>query len=140
LHRVLTRSAPAVLLIAVALLQIYLAHVRQILTPAKGGGFGLFSTVDKLETRNLRAYLVGDTWERPVKLDGLWGVMPRALSLPTDAALRDVAKVLLARAPGRPIVAARVEVWTREFDVRSGEARRVKLRELTLRRDDAGAD
>jgi hypothetical protein len=131
---------PAGLLIAVALLQIYLAHVRHILTPAKGGGFGLFSTVDKLESRNLRAYLIGDTWERPVALDGLWGIMPRALSLPTDAALRVVAKTLLARAPAQPIVAARVEVWTRDFDSRSGQARRVKLRELTLRRDDARAN
>ncbi len=140
LPHLFARSVPATLLIGVASLQIYLAHVRQILTPAKGGGFGLFSTVDKLETRNLRAYLIGDTGERPVTLDGLWGLLPRTLSLPNDAALRGVAQTLLTRAPGPSIVAVRVEVWLREFDSASGEARRVKLRELTVRRDDARAD
>ena len=41
-RNVVTRYLPSILLVAVALLQIYLAAVRQILTPAKGGGFGLF--------------------------------------------------------------------------------------------------
>lgn len=128
----LARVAPAILLIAVAALQIYLAYVRGILTPAKGGGFGLFSTVDKLETRDVRVYVVGETSERPIGLEGLWGALTPALSLPTDARLRAVARTVLTRHFEQPIVAVRVEVWKRDFDSASGIARRIKLRELTL--------
>jgi hypothetical protein len=140
LHRRIARSAPAILLIAVALFQIYLAHVRQILTPAKGGGFGLFSTVDKLENRNFRAYMIGEVSERPIELEGLWGRLPRVLSLPTDAALRAIATTVLTRASGRSIVAVRVEVWKRDFDSTTGVARRIKLRELTLHKAGTGAE
>jgi hypothetical protein len=139
-HHLLARFAPAILLIAVAALQIYLAHVRGILTPAKGGGFGLFSTVDKLETRNLRISVIGATGEEPIGLDGLWGALPRVLSLPTDAALRGIARTILTRAQGRPVVAVRVEVWKRDFDSASGVARRIKLRELTVPKAGAGAE
>jgi hypothetical protein len=136
---VVARYLPSILLIAVALLQIYLAAVRQILTPAKGGGFGLFSTVDKLETRDVRVYVVGETSERPIGLEALWGVLPPAMSLPTDARLRAVARTVLTRRFEQPTVAVRVEVWKRDFDSASGIARRIKLRELTLREDGGGA-
>ena len=133
------RYLPAILMIAVALLQIYLAAVCQILTPAKGGGFGLFSTVDKLETRNVRVYAVGETSERPIGLEGFWGALPPAMSLPTDARLRAVARTVLSRGLQPPLVAVRVEVWKRDFDSAGGIARRIKLRELTLREDGGGA-
>ncbi len=136
---VVARCLPSVLLVAVALLQIYLAAVRQLLTPAKGGGFGLFSTVDKLETRDVRIYVVGDSSERPIGLEGVWGALPPAMSLPTDARLRAVARTVLSRGFQPPIVAVRVEVWKRDFDSASGMARRIKLRELTLREDGGGA-
>ncbi len=50
----LARYLPPILLVLVAATQIYLADVRDLLTPARGGGFGLFSTVDKLRHRHLR--------------------------------------------------------------------------------------
>jgi hypothetical protein len=48
--------APA-LLIAIACVQLFLA-TTQALTPWKGGGFGMFSTVDTGEARFLRIYLI----------------------------------------------------------------------------------
>lgn len=123
-----------------ALLQIYLAHVRQILTPPKGGGFGLFSTVDRLETRVVRAYVIGEGWERPVALEASSESLPGTLSLPTEAALRSIARPLLTRSYPWPIVGVRVEVWKRDFDSASLRARRVKLRELTLFKGGPGAD
>lgn len=44
---------PCVILILVACSQIYLTHSSALLTPAKGGGFGMFATVDKLTNRIL---------------------------------------------------------------------------------------
>ena len=138
-HDLLARSLPAALLIAVAVVQIDLAYVRQLLTPAKGGGFGLFSTIDKLETRSLRAYAIGETREQPITLEALRSELPRARSLPSDAALDTIARTLLARSHPRPIVAVRVEVWKPDFDPASGRVRRVKVRELTLEKAGGGA-
>jgi len=51
------RIVAPTLLIAVACVQIVLAHTRQ-LTPWKGGGFGMFSTADGPSARWLRCYLI----------------------------------------------------------------------------------
>lgn len=56
---------PVVLLIVVAMNQQYLAHFRN-LTPWKGGGFGMFSTVDTYTGRTLFVYLITDEGEMPV--------------------------------------------------------------------------
>ncbi|MEM7394187.1 MAG: hypothetical protein AAF492_17755 [Verrucomicrobiota bacterium] len=76
-----------ILLIVIALNQQFLAHVRQM-TPWKGGGFGMFSSVDTRSARFLRCFVTIDGVERPVPL-------PRRLSnqysyirsLPTEARL-----------------------------------------------------
>ncbi len=54
---------PALLLILVALVQIGLAWGGGRLNPDKGGGFGMFSTVDRLNHRHLRAYRIGPEGE-----------------------------------------------------------------------------
>lgn len=50
-------AAPLVLLIAIALVQIWLSAAID-LTPWKGGGFGMFSTVDHVPSRFIRVFLV----------------------------------------------------------------------------------
>jgi hypothetical protein len=55
-REVLFRYGAPVLLCAVALLQQYGAH-RHALSPWKGGGFGMFSTVDSPSARFLRIHL-----------------------------------------------------------------------------------
>ena len=47
---------PAVLLLLVAAGQVYLA-TRGSLTPWKGGGFGMFSTNDRPDSRRVRAWV-----------------------------------------------------------------------------------
>ena len=61
-----TYVAPA-LLIAIACLQFYLVQT-QGLTPWKGGGFGMFSTVDSGGARFLRIYLTSQDQETAVPL------------------------------------------------------------------------
>jgi hypothetical protein len=56
-----------VLLIMVACLQLYFAHFHH-LTPWKGGGFGMFSTIDSQKNRFLRCYLITDEGDIPVEV------------------------------------------------------------------------
>jgi hypothetical protein len=58
--------APAILIV-LACRQLYLAHSHH-LTPWKGGGFGMFATLDRNENRLLRCYLITDQGEIPVEL------------------------------------------------------------------------
>jgi hypothetical protein len=60
--------APLVL-IGIACLQLYLAHSHH-LTPWKGGGFGMFSTVDSQGARFLRIYLLTAEGEVPMDNHG----------------------------------------------------------------------
>lgn len=54
-----------VLLVAVAVLQLSLSHVHG-LSPWKGGGFGMFASVDRAEHRVLLASFVGEDEVRPI--------------------------------------------------------------------------
>lgn len=58
--------APA-LLVGVAGVHSYLAEAKNQ-TPWEGGGFGMFSTVDKRQARFVRCYLVTPRREVPVRL------------------------------------------------------------------------
>ncbi len=112
------RFLPLYLLVAMAAIQIPLAKLW-ILTPWKGGGFGMFSTLDSSSYRPVRVYAVGDDWERRLKLpDDLNGPIYAAACLPTDGRLNDIARRVAARLrPGkRTVRAVRVEVWKTAFD------------------------
>jgi hypothetical protein len=61
--RVRQLAVPA-LLIVVASVQIYLAKTHE-LTPWKGGGFGMFSTVDDVQARWIRCYAITNGRETP---------------------------------------------------------------------------
>ena len=140
-------TAPALLLL-VALSQIYLAYVQQLLNPDKGGGYGLFSTVDKLTNRHFRVNLgvpnsAGQSGATPVvDQDNVTETLTfkktlrRAMSLPSETQLRRVAHALGTARYQVPIVAVKVEVWKMTFNPDTAEARRVKLRELELRKAD----
>ena len=51
---------PIYLLIVVAIVQLILAHTKD-LSPWKGGGFGMFSTVDYPSARKLRVYVISES-------------------------------------------------------------------------------
>lgn len=72
------RYGTPLLLCGVALLQIYNAHYHN-LTPWKGGGFGMFSTVDSVSARYVHCYLIDGDTERAVSLPGFVSDDVRAL-------------------------------------------------------------
>lgn len=132
---------PILLATAVALSQIWLARTRD-LTPSKGGGFGLFSTVDKLENRNLRAYLLTEKQEIPFAIpqavpatEELRKPIYRAASLPVEAHLRAITDELVTKPYPIPFTGIRVEVWKINFDSATLRASRVKVAERTVDRN-----
>lgn len=118
--------------------QIALAFTAN-LTPSKGGGFGLFSTVDKLENRNLRAYLLTPKGEIPFVIpqavpakEELRKPIYRAASLPAQFHLRVITDDLVTKPYGIPFDGIRVEVWRMDFDSATLKASRKKLAERTV--------
>lgn len=93
----LVASIPTVLLIVIALVQFTTAHTT-VLTPWKGGGFGMFSTVDVDTARIVTLHLKVEGTEYPVE-------MPRDFSsdveslrpMPTAARTERLARRLAAR-------------------------------------------
>ena len=87
--------APALLAI-VATGQLVLARTGD-LSPWKGGGFGMFSTVESPDSRFVRVFLVDDEREIPVEIppqaEDEW---MRARTFPTDARLERIARVVAA--------------------------------------------
>ena len=156
--RVVPLVAPA-LLVAVGLNQLVLAHSED-LTSWKGGGFGMFATVDRLDERFItltvrfdsqEATLTegdlpdGDPWTRRVS---------RTLAMPDGAAMqRFGASVLLldwVRDDGDVVLADRgpdgsthtltaeeviVEVWGLDFDAAAGTLARTLIASDTVRSD-----
>jgi len=77
-----------VLLCIIACLQIYLANTRS-LSPWKGGGFGMFSTVDAPSARFLRIYLINKNEEIPVLVpESMNPIALQVQTMPTEARLR----------------------------------------------------
>jgi hypothetical protein len=75
-RRSVTHFLVPALLVAVAARQLYLSHTQR-LSPWKGGGFGMFASVDLPQYRVVRAYLLTPTGEVPAELGGL----PRVATL-----------------------------------------------------------
>jgi hypothetical protein len=90
---------PPMLLTAVALQQIVLSR-RFDMSPWKGGGFGMFASVDAPTQRFMRSYLVVDGRDIPVTLpdrDLLGDSVTRAITLPTAGRLEGLAATLARR-------------------------------------------
>jgi hypothetical protein len=87
-------ALPALLLVAVAVTQIALAH-RAHLSAWSGGGFGMFSTTDSPARRHLHAWAIRPGLRSELEIpEQLEVPVRRALALPTDARLRPVAEAL----------------------------------------------
>jgi hypothetical protein len=112
------RDLPAVLLVAVACNQVWLAHVDG-LSPWLGGGFGMFSTTDTWSRRHLHAWALYPGLRREVTIPPDAGrLVRRALALPTSTHLRALALALTEvaeRDAGRPD-AIELQVWAPRFD------------------------
>jgi hypothetical protein len=142
----MARYLAPLIALSVALSQLYLAAALEILTPARGGGFGLFSTVDRLRTRQVQMYWVRESGDLRIALpttDEIVKQIKHTASLPTESKMRELAHT--AQRFGRPIQTSRwaptseiqkvrIEVWKRAFDQERLEVSQVKLRELTVGR------
>ena len=87
--------APIVLLL-VALFQIYRTHTQD-LSPWKGGGYGMFSTIDRPSWRFLKGYLVNGTTEIVIgeyELGLTSEEFLRVQTRPVPASLNDIATEL----------------------------------------------
>ncbi len=88
-------ATPALLLV-IAALQFYLVG-DQNLSPWKGGGFGMFSTVDSPSARLLRSYLLTPEGEVQVQVPPhLDRLSEQARSMPTKEHIRALAEQLAA--------------------------------------------
>lgn len=93
----LARIAP-ILLTAVALTQWL--HVREErLTPWKGGGFGMFSTVDSRGARFVRCFLArrqgGELHALQIEVPGAWGEhLDQLAYMPTEERASELARLL----------------------------------------------
>jgi len=94
-HSAVRYLAP-LLLAVVAVVQIYRAHAFDQ-SPWKGGGFGMFSTVDSPGARYVRAFLVTDTGEElEVPTPTLAALaIERVRVIPEAAPLGDIAELIV---------------------------------------------
>jgi hypothetical protein len=111
------RYAPAVLLVAVASTQIALAFGAG-LSPWKGGGFGMFSTLDARPHRFLRIQVdAPDRSEELTVPPSLEEMAAGVEILPTDGRLERFAQAIAARERrhGRAVETVGIEVWRTTF-------------------------
>ena len=91
--RLLRYTAPTVLAL-VAVVHAFLVHTQD-LAPWKGGGFAMFSSVDKAQHRAVRVYLEGPAGEVPARVGDdssvSNSVVVRARNMPDSGALSALA-------------------------------------------------
>ena len=115
---IMARYVPAVLLTGVSVVQIVLASTLH-LSAWKGGGFGMFSTLDHGAFRGVD--VVVDAPERSEQVEiapSLQSAAARAVALPVDWLLRDLAAGIAERErrQNRPVARVTLSVWRAEFD------------------------
>jgi hypothetical protein len=115
------RHLPALLLLAVAVLQIALARGVD-LSPWAGGGFGMFSTSDVWARRHLHAFAIRPGVLRELEVpQELREPARRVLALPGEGRMRAFAHALAALpSPDQgPPEAVDVQVFATRFDPRT---------------------
>lgn len=112
-RRRLAIGLPAALLLAVALTQMILARTAD-LSPWKGGGFGMFASVDGLPFRWVRLYVSAPSRSEELSLPpSLEDHAHRVATWPHRRALEGLARAVIAREQRqqRPVETVRVEIW-----------------------------
>lgn len=107
---------PVTLLFLVAAVQLNLV-VHHELDPWKGGGFGMFSTIDNPSTRVLRVVAVTADGLVPLEMpSAVYAAERSARALPSEERLGRVAERLLDRTElPEGTRALRVELWRLDF-------------------------
>lgn len=111
--RRLAIGGPVALLLAVASAQMLLARTSD-LSPWKGGGFGMFASVDGLPFRWVRIYVFATERSEEIAIPpSLADQAHRVVTWPHPRALEDLARSVIARERRRerPVDSVRVEIW-----------------------------
>jgi len=120
---------PAILLVIVAIHQIYLARAA-FLSPWKGGGFGMFSSTELGAARTIRVFVSAPERSEELQIpDSLAEGAQKVAIFPSNSLLQHFAKQVVSRErrKDRPVEVVRVEVWRIRFDVRSLQPQPEKL-------------
>jgi hypothetical protein len=113
-----TVVVPPVLLVVVAVCQIGLAKASG-LTAWKGGGFGMFSTLDHGAYRGIDVVIeAADRSEAQNIPPSLEEIAARAAAYPSDWLLRRLAEGIVARERryDRAVTVVKLTVWRTDFD------------------------
>lgn len=109
---------PVILLLSVALFQVFLAHTSA-LAPWSGGGFGMFSTPDAAQSRHIHAYAVRPGVRRELIIPvSLRHRALKAAAFPSEPRLRGLA-LELAEIPvpdAGPLESIVIQVWKTDYD------------------------
>jgi hypothetical protein len=104
------------------------------LTAWKGGGFGMFSTLDDAPHRSIRIVVEApDRSEEITPAPSLTRDAIRATTLPTDRQLRRLANAVAAREwrASRPVTRVRITVWKHDVGADPLRVTPVILRQFT---------
>jgi hypothetical protein len=128
-------AVPAVLLAIVATGQIVLTHLTP-LSPWKGGGFGMFATLDGRPFRYVRTFVrASERSEELAVPPSLEDLAASAEILPSDDRLERLARAVIAREHrrGQPADEVQLDVWRVEFASGSLAPRERLLRRYVFR-------
>jgi hypothetical protein len=131
-------AAPTVLLLAVASTQMVLARTAH-LSPWKGGGFGMFASVDGVPFRWVRLYVFAADRSEEIALPAsIEDQARRVVTWPHRRAMERLARAAIARERRRqqPVETVRLEVWRAEVSP-SLDVVETLMRQITLSVDDA---
>jgi hypothetical protein len=136
-RRRLAIGAPAAVLIVVALTQMVLARTAD-LSPWKGGGFGMFASVDGVPFRWVRLYVSApERSEEIVVPPSIDDQAHRVVTWPHRRAIEGLARAVIAREQRqqRPVDSVRVEIWRADVSRALDVSERL-VREITVAVDD----
>jgi hypothetical protein len=132
---------PVSLLLGVAAVQVTLARAA-LLSPWKGGGFGMFSTTDDGGRRHVRVFVSAPERSEEMAISpSLEDAARRAAVWPTDAALTHLAQLVIAREGRyeRPVDTVRIETWRIDYAPDTLAATSRLIREFAYRVDATAA-
>jgi hypothetical protein len=133
-------AVPPALLAVVACVQVGLARLTP-LTPWKGGGFGMFATIDGAANRRTEILVTGPDRSQALEVPpSLEEAAASCEAFPTERCLAALARRLAdrERRQARPVSSLRIRVWRTEFAKVTLEPRRRLLAEHLL--TEPGAD
>jgi hypothetical protein len=132
-RRRLAIGGPAALLCLIAAAQMILAHTAD-LSPWKGGGFGMFASVDGVPFRWVRLHVhSAERSEELVVPASLEDAARRVAAWPHRRALERLARAVIAREQrhARPVEWVRIEVWRADVSPALDVSERL-VRDLTM--------